>query len=107
MGTFKGMLNFIYTVKTPDIKHKDIAKEYLSAADRFDCVHLKLYVESVIVDKFLTAKMAVPWLVYADSCSCALLKEAATNLFLTDPESVKQSEDWHLIKESPDLLEEL
>lgn len=104
---FKSVLEFVYTVKTPDIEDIDTAKELLVAADRFDCVHLKLYVESIIVDKFLSAKNAAELLIVGDSYSCALLKEAAMDLFATELETVKQAETWLKVKESNKLLLEL
>lgn len=42
---FKSILDFAYGVRTPDIENLDVATEKLVAADRFECVHLKLYVE--------------------------------------------------------------
>ena len=104
---FKKILDFAYTVKTPEIENENIATELLVAADRYYCVDLKLYVESIIVDKFLTAGNAAEMLLFADSHSCALLKEAATNLFVTDAKNVKKSEAWSQIKESNRLLAEL
>ena len=84
------------------------AKEILLAADRFDCTQLKLYAESIIVDKFLVAYNAAALLVFADSYSCALLKEAAMNLYASNPKAVMKSEEaWSKVKESNRLLEEL
>jgi len=105
--TFTSILEYIYTVKMPDIKNIDIAHELLVAADRYDLVHLKLYVESVIVDKFLTARNTAELLILSNSYSSALLKEEATNLFVSDPETVKSVEAWSKIQESSRLLTEL
>ena len=104
---FKSILDFAYTVKEPEIENKDYATELLVAADFYDCVHLKLYVESFIVDKFLTHANAAELFLFADSYSCALLKEAATNLFVTDAPAVKKGEAWTKIKESNRFLSEL
>jgi len=41
------------------------AKKILTAAECFDCTHLKLYAESVIMDKFLTAANAATLLFLA------------------------------------------
>jgi hypothetical protein len=101
---FKSILDFVYTGKTPEIEKEGIASELLVAADCYHCVHLKLYVESILVDKFLTAGNAAALLIFADSHSCALLKEAATNLILTDTDTVKNTSDWSKIKESPRFL---
>ena len=104
---FKYLLDFVYTVKAPDIKEEKNAIEILVAADLYDCVPLKLYAESVLVDRFLTAKNAVSLYMLADARSCALLKEAATKVFLTDTNTVKKSRDWNKIVESHRLLKEL
>jgi len=106
---FKSMLDFIYTVKVPDIENEDVAKELLVAADRFECIHMKLYVESVIVDKHLKPDNAAAMLIFADSHSCALLKEAAMNIFATDTdtETAKSAEAWLELKESLKLVTEL
>jgi hypothetical protein len=104
---FKIILEFVYHVKTPDFEDQDIATELLIAADRYDCVHLKLYAESIIVDKFLTNENALVLLILADSYSCALLKEAAMDTVVTDINTAKKSEAWSQIKESNRLLEEL
>jgi hypothetical protein len=104
---FKSVLDFAYNVKVPEIANEGKAVELLVAADRFDCSHLKLYVESIIVDKFLTGQNAAEMFVFADSYSCALLKEEATNEFVTDPDIVKKADSWSKIEESTRLLSEL
>jgi len=104
---FKSILDFVYTVEMPNIKNLRMAAEVIVAADCFDCVHIKLYAESIIVDKFLSADSAAEWLVFADSQSCALLKEAAIKLFIADTKTVKSAEAWSKVKESPQLVLEL
>jgi len=104
---FKSMLEFVYTVKTPDIEDEKFAVELLAAADLYDCVRLKLYVESVLVDEFLRAENAAALLLLADSHSCALLKEAAIELFLANSNTVMKTPDWHKIAESRRLHSEL
>jgi len=104
---FKGLLDFVYHVKTPTMKTEAIALEFLVAADRFDFPDLKLYAESVIVLEFLTVQNAAAMFIFADSHSCALLKEESTKFFVTDRNSFKKGESWSKIKESPELLEGL
>lgn len=104
---FKSILDFIYHVKTPVVNDKVTAKELLVGADCYECLHLKLYMESVIVDKYLTIENATELLVFADSHSCALLKEAAMTLLLTDTETGASGDRWLHIKESKRLLLEL
>ena len=101
------MLDFIYTVETPEIDKEEDAIELLVAADRFDCIQLKLFVESVLVEKFLKAGNAAALFLFADSHWCALLKEAATNRILDDADSVKKTPDWRWVRESQRLMTEL
>ena len=65
--TFKSILDFVYSVKTPYVDDKDTATELLVAADRYECFDLKLYAESVLVDRFLTADNAAALLIFAVS----------------------------------------
>ena len=127
---FETMLEFIYTNKVPDLKHytnknddddddddgndggfedEDMAKSIITVADRFGCTSLKLYSESCIVQDILRPSNAARLLLFADSHSCALLKEACMNLSVVDPESVMDSNpaDWKLLKASNDVFEEL
>jgi hypothetical protein len=110
---FKLFLEFLYTGKVPELDKNDeddgdIAKLILDAANRFSCTDLKLYIESVIVEKFLVPSNAAALLLLADSYSCALLKEASMNVYVIDPYAVMDSEDdWTKLKESNDLLSEL
>lgn len=105
---FKILLDSVYHVnQPPEISDKEFATELLVAADRYEFCHVKLYAESVLVDKFLTATNAAALLIFADSYSCALLKEAASNLFVTDAKTVRQGEAWSQVRESNKLLDEL
>ena len=107
--TFQKILEFVYTVKTPQIEDDEAtATEMLVVADRFDCTHLKLFVESTITDKILTASNAATLFVLADSHSSALLKEAAMNLYASNPSAVKENfKGWSRVEESKRLLKEL
>mmetsp|Transcript_9086 Transcript_9086/g.22231 ORF Transcript_9086/g.22231 Transcript_9086/m.22231 type:complete len:424 (+) Transcript_9086:98-1369(+) len=109
---FKSLLDFVYTVKTPDLvvgggDDEKFAVELLAAADLFDCVQLKLHVESVLVEEFLNAENAAALLILADSHSCALLKEAAIEVFLAHSDTVMKTPDWPKIAESSRLQGEL
>mmetsp|Transcript_9087 Transcript_9087/g.22234 ORF Transcript_9087/g.22234 Transcript_9087/m.22234 type:complete len:424 (+) Transcript_9087:98-1369(+) len=109
---FKSLLDFVYTVKTPDLvvgggDDEKFAVELLAAADKFDCVQLKLHVESVLVEEFLNAENAAALLILADSHSCALLKEAAIEVFLAHSDTVMKTPDWPKIAESSRLQGEL
>jgi hypothetical protein len=52
------------------------AEGLLRAADKYGCVDVKLYTESMLVDKFLNTSNAARLMILRDSHSCALLKEA-------------------------------
>ena len=110
-AVFEVMLEFFYTDRFPKSTNDDHEKvrSILLTCDRFGCTDLKLYMESVIIAKFLIPSTVAYYLLLADSHSCALLKEAALTMYLADSKSVKGSntEDWNRLKESRDLLEEL
>ena len=107
-GIFKILLDFIYLSATPEIEDEADARDLLIAVDRFRCVPLKLYAESVLADRFLTVSNAAAMLLLADSRSCAMLKEASTGLFLAYPRAVMAArEDWARVRESRRLLDEL
>lgn len=104
---FKAILEFTYTVRLPSMTNKDNAKEVLVAADLYECIPLKLYVESVIVDKFVTPENTAEFFLFADSYSCALLRETAIKRFTKDPHTVRKATEWSAIKESKQLILEL
>ena len=105
---FASLVDFLYTANFPEIENERFATDLLVAADCYDCVHLKLYAESIIADKFLKADNSAELLVFADSYSCALLKEAATNVLINNAGTiVKSTKGWSQIKESHKLLSEL
>jgi len=104
---FESLLAFVYTVATPEINTEEKARELLVAADCYECTHLKLYAESVLVDRFLRPANAADLLLFADAHSCALLLEAAMDVFCSQPEAVKQTKAWSDLKQSPKLLLEL
>ncbi|OEU14911.1 hypothetical protein FRACYDRAFT_188278 [Fragilariopsis cylindrus CCMP1102] len=106
---FEILLEFVYTGKEPKLDDDEgTARSVLVAANRFGCTDLKLYAESVLVDKFLVPSNAAALLLFADSYSCALLKEATMNTYINDTKAVIESKaDWTKLKESNDLLVEL
>ena len=104
---FKCILDFVYTVKLPCINDKDFAMEVLIAADIYECVQLKLYVESVLVDKMITPGNAAELFLFADAHSCALLREKAMNIFVANIATVKKTADWSKIKTNNRLLLEV
>lgn len=133
---FQAMLEFIYTNKLPEVKNDDDeddsdgkedgddddkeedneedetesrAKSIVTVADRFGCTPLKLYMESCLIQAVLRPSNVARLLLFADSHSCALLKEACMRMYVTDPAAVQDSntEDWHRLTESNALLVEL
>mmetsp|Transcript_28637 Transcript_28637/g.30781 ORF Transcript_28637/g.30781 Transcript_28637/m.30781 type:complete len:208 (-) Transcript_28637:307-930(-) len=104
---FEGVLKFIYCVEKPTIEDKATAIKYLLAANRLGVVDLKMFVESLIVEKFLDTSNAAEMLVLADSHSCPLLKEASMKWYDTDTNAVMKSDGWSNIVESNRLLHEL
>lgn len=114
--TFEQFLEYIYTSNEPKLLHalmKDFnanaATSLLIVADKFGSIDLKLYVESVLVDRFLTVENCPEMLMFADSHSCALLKEYSMNLYVSNPIAVMATatESWTRLMESPKLLSEL
>jgi len=110
--TFKKFIEFIYTVNTtPTLVDAATAIELLLVAHRFECVSLKLYVESVLVDKFVTPTNAASMLLLGDTYHCALLKEVALHSSFADPTSFRESSSdpaaWSNILDSHRLLSEL
>jgi len=104
---FGSVLEFVYCVQTPTIEDESTATKLLLAANRLGCIDLKLYVESIIVEKFLDSLNAANWLVLSDSHECPLLKESSMKVYISDASTVIESEGWSQIKESPRLLEEI
>ena len=68
---------------------------------------MKLYVESVLADRFLAFETAADLFVLADSYSCALLKEMATHYIIGNSDAVLKTSGWFQIKDSMRLQAEL
>jgi hypothetical protein len=78
----------------------------LSASNKYECLDLKLYVESLLTEEHLTKDSALKLLAFADGHSCALLKEAAMKLSTDGAKEMRASKDWNLIIESENLKDE-
>ncbi len=104
---FEALLKYIYTIEQPIITDEVAGTKLLVAADRFCLIDLKMYLESVLVDRFTSCRNAASLLLFADAHSCALLKEKTMDLYADDPESVVRSKAWPLVQESNKLLSEL
>ena len=82
--------------------------DLLKLANRFEYSDLKLFLEASLVESDLvTYKNAADMLVFADSHSCALLKEVAMNVVVTRHQWVRQTAGWKALKESSSLLDQV
>ena len=104
---FEAMLEYVYTVKTPPFNKIDDIKGILVAADKFGLTDLKLLVEYNLAGKMLHTENVIDLFILANSHSCSLLKEDSMKLFVSNADKIMDSDDWKLIQESPELLEEL
>ena len=109
---FDILVKWIYAVLEPSQideigKDRNKVTNILLAADKYECVGLKLLSESVLADKFLTKESAVNILIFADGHSCPLLKEAAVKIIIKNAADIMLSEDWNLVGESNNLKEEI
>jgi hypothetical protein len=113
--TFRTIVRYIYTEKwTQEQKNGDgcslnleVAKTLLTTSNRFGCKGLKLWMESVVVDKHINADNAADLLLFADAHHCALLKETAMKICQNKADAVMRTEGWTRLKESSTLLAEL
>jgi len=107
---FEILIRFVYSgeeSKLNDLGEETI-KSILVAANRFAVTELKLYVESILIEKSLVSSKAATFLLFADSYSCGLLKEKSMDMYASNSKEVMESnEDWTKLKESNDLLVEL
>merc|ERR1712238_639956 len=104
------LIRFVYSSEEPTLDDLDeeTMKSILVAADRFGVTELKLYVESILIEKFLVPSKAAAFLLFADAHICALLKETSMDAYMTDPQAVIASHiDWTKLQESNKLLTEL
>ena len=109
-NVFEMFFLFIYKDDAPIITgDEEQAKQLLLAADRFGCTNLKLYMESMMVETFVSSSNVIDLLMIGDSFSCALLKETCMNFYMENPTIVQEESkpDWTRLTESTSLLLEL
>lgn len=86
-------------------------QKLLVAADRFRVVALKHEIEYKLYDEFLYSFTSIELFVWADSHSCAFLKEKAMDRIYNKSgivdDFVVSKDRWAMIRESKRLLEEL
>eukprot|EP00986_Skeletonema_menzelii_P003918 scaffold1277_cov137-Skeletonema_menzelii.AAC.1 len=74
---FHHILHYVYGGSVPDGEMNAHAKDFISAADKYSIVNLKLQAEAAYVKSTeITIGNAIDILLYADSLNCAFLKEA-------------------------------
>mmetsp|Transcript_26032 Transcript_26032/g.38478 ORF Transcript_26032/g.38478 Transcript_26032/m.38478 type:complete len:409 (-) Transcript_26032:150-1376(-) len=107
-AAFETMIEFIYTGKKLELNDDMyVTESILMTANYFGCIDLKLYLESVMIEKILNASTAARLLLFADSYCCALLKESAMDIHMMDHLGFIGGEGWSRLQESPKLLSEL
>ena len=112
---FKIILRHVYGGEIPgkdtimcDIGNDCIGKDIIDAADRFGIVSLKLAVETVLVENLvLDNENFADWLLFAESKTCALMKEAVIAYFVSRSTDLLNSKAWEALSESPKLMSEL
>jgi hypothetical protein len=120
-AAFGSMLEFIYTGNISALQFEHESKKHrqkipwtfigsiLVTADRFGCSNLKLYAESLLVASSPNRNNTVRLLLFADSHSCALLKEACMDAYSHNPTVVIKEDEpsWTKLQKSSKLLSEL
>ena len=105
---FLMLLRFLYGGEVPgkNVLKKD-AQAIIRAADRFGCTGLKLHVEAELAWADISANDVAELILFADATNCALLKEAAMDVFVGDIEGVIASKGYDQVKESPSIMAEM
>jgi hypothetical protein len=107
-SAFRSLLRFIYADDIPNRKEfRKEARDLLDVANRFGCKGLKLAAEAELVESGITVETAADMIMMGDAKNCALLKEAAIDLFTMHPTAVMSSSGWVNMRESAALLAEL
>ena len=86
---------------------KDQAKAIIDAANRFECTGLKLTAEAKLATAGITTENAAEIILYADSKTCAMLKEIAMEFFVENAQAVMASEGYEQVAESPAIMREM
>ena len=108
-GLFAMLVRYMYHEALPssfDLKKDGI--ELLKLANRFGYTDLKMHIEADLVgSNLLTTETAADYLLLADGISCALLKEAAMDIVVSNYTQMMKSNGWKSLKESSTLLAEI
>ena len=106
---FQLLLEYIYSGLKPtkDDTLKQ-CKDLINAANKYELVELKLYVENVLVrERILTEENVADYILFADAQCCPLLKEYAMAFFTVHCREVLLSEHSKCFKESMELMSEI
>ena len=106
---FRIVLRYIYTGVVPDAETiKKNGMSIIEAADMFGVIPLKLAIETELVRNLVIKRRNVTdYLIFAESKTCSLLKEAAMSYFVTRSADLLNSATQEKLSESPGLLIEL
>lgn len=119
---FRAFLDYVYTSnqerlwsflaagnKKENKNDPTAAFTLLVEADKFGAIDLKMLLERILVDHFLSPTNCCQMLLWADSHWCALLKEAAAEIFYSDPEAAtaEGNHGWKMLRESPKILSDI
>lgn len=98
------LLNFIYSGKVQNLKK--VAKDLLAAADKYQMPQLVEMCEEHLMSN-LTVDTAPEILVLSHLHKAVKLKTVVVEFIISNRKDVMKSENWELIKQQSDLMEEL
>jgi len=101
----QAMLRFIYTGKVPE-NLLGLADGLLTASNKYRLDRLKLICSEVLSGE-IGVQSAPRLLILADSTKADVLKARTIKFIAEQPRAVVQSEDWHVLKQHPQLLADL
>lgn len=105
---FRVLLRCIYSgeVPTKDILENE-GETIIRTADRFGCTGLKLAAEAELATACITKENAAELILFADATNCVMLKEAAMDYFVKNPQDVMASDGYEQVAESPAIMREM
>jgi len=106
---FRIVLRYVYAGEIPDIDTiRKNGMKIIEAADKFGVIPLKLAIETELVRNLvIKPRNVTDCLIFAESKTCSLLKEAAISFFVARATDLLNSETREKLSESPGLLIEL
>lgn len=106
---FNIIMRYIYGRDAPEAKViKKLGKEIIEAADRYGAVHLKMAVETSLVEQRVIGRDdVVDWLLFADAKTCPLLKDYALAYFSSRLRDMLNHKSSKELDSSPELMREI